>query len=117
LTRSDRRLVGIERECLFAGAVLGVAGEEVLDPAAAQAAVDPLVGGPPLKFCVAGISFNCADHVHDLADVDAIRHVFRLLSCITVSHCHLPSKIDAAGLRLSETMVGTRTPCPTVRDV
>jgi hypothetical protein len=35
MTRSDRGFVGVERECLFACRVLGVAGEKVLDTTAA----------------------------------------------------------------------------------
>ena len=76
----------------FARGVLGVAGEKALDPGAAQGAVDPLVSGPPLKLCVARVSFDFADQVHDLADVDAIRHLFLLLGCITGCHFISPQQ-------------------------
>jgi hypothetical protein len=73
--------------------VLGVASEKVFDPAAAHAAVNPLVGGPPLKFCITGVCFDCADHVHELANVDAIRRLFRLFNCITGCHFISPEKL------------------------
>jgi hypothetical protein len=65
----------------------------VNDPAAVQTAVDPLVGGPELEFCIAGVCFDRTDHVHDLADVDAICHLFRLFNCITGCHFISPEKL------------------------